>query len=135
MAIVQDVQEGQRGVLADGLLRARVDQVPRAAHVCVRHVERGVQWLERAEGDVAARVGVGGVDLAVFAFVGWAHVPVEAIFEARRVVVREIRALELWFAAGEGAGGLHEVGFGGGDEPVGEGAGHGGVFLESRRGG
>ena len=139
VAVGEDVQEGEGGVLVDSWVGAWVDEVPRRAHVRVRHVERGVQRLQRGERQLAARGGVGAVDGVVLRRRARRHVPVEAAFEPGRaaVVVGPGRGgpLEGRLRAGEGARGGDEVGFGGGDEPVGEGAGHGGVFLEKGRGG
>ena len=99
--------------------------------VCVGYVEGGVQGLKASEGEIAAGVAICSVDFFVFASVSRSHIPVEAIFEPGGIVVvggggdRGKRGLR----AAEGAGGLDEVGFRFGNEPVRKGGGDIGVFL------
>lgn len=80
--VVEDVQEGKGGVLADGLVGVGVHEVPGGADVRVRHVQTGVEGLESGEGEGARAGLVGGVDGFVFGDIGRGHVPVEIIFEA-----------------------------------------------------
>ena len=82
----------------------------------------------RRTGYFAPHVPVLLVDLLVLGLVGRAHVPVEAVLEARRVVL-VLDLLKLHGLARDGARGLHEVGLGLGHEPVGQGGRHVGVLA------
>lgn len=129
MAVVEDVEEGEGGVLADGGVGVGVDEVPGGADVRVGDVEAGVEGLEGAEGEGARAGFVGRVDGFVFGFVRGGHVPVEVVLEAV-VVGGGGRGREgLGGRVAEGRRGGDEMGFGGGDEPCGECRGDVGVFL------
>ena len=120
-ALVQDVEEGETGVFAHACAGLGIDEVPGKADVRVRDVVETVEQAgEGLEGDVAVRVAVGRIDLLVLGLVGRRHVPVEAIAQAGRVVVVFDR-LEGGLGARQSAVCLDQVGFGLGDEPVGQG--------------
>lgn len=86
MTVVEDVEEGEGGVLADGGVGVGVDQIPGGADVGVGDVEAGVEGLEGVEGEGARTGFVGRVDGFIFGFIPRGHVPIEVVFEA--VVVR-----------------------------------------------
>lgn len=75
----------------------------------------------------ASHVPVFLVDLLVLGLVGWAHVPVEAVLQAGRVIL-VLDLLELHRLARERPVRLHEMRLGLGDEPVGQGGWYVGVF-------
>ncbi len=50
--VVEDVQEGEGGVVRDGGRGRGVDQVPGGADVGVGDVEGGVEWFEGVDFDV-----------------------------------------------------------------------------------
>ena len=85
---------------------------------------------------------VRAVDGGVFGYLAGGHVPVESGFQARggREGVGGVGVVvEVGGGGGKGGGGagegavsLDEVGFGFGDEPVGQGGGDVGVFLVIR---
>ena len=85
---------------------------------------------EKRTRDLAAHVPILLVDGLVLGLVGGAHVPVESILESGRVVI-VLDLLKLYRLPGDGAGGLDEMCFGFGDEPVGEGCWDVGPFLLS----
>lgn len=94
--------------------------------------QRGISGFRRGGGvptrDLAAHVPILLVDGLVLGFVGGAHVPVEAVLESGRVVV-VLDLFKLYRLARDCAGGLDEMCFGFGDEPVGEGCWDVGPFL------
>lgn len=64
-------------------------------------------------------VAVGGVDFFVLGFVGGIHVPVKAVFQARGIVFI-FYPFELLRAPAQRMARLDKMGFGLGDEPVGQ---------------
>ena len=70
--------------------------------------------------DLAAHVPILLIDGLILGLVGGAHVPVEAVLESGRVVV-VLDLFKLYRLSSYCAGGLDEMCFGFGDEPVGEG--------------
>ncbi|KAI4185334.1 MAG: hypothetical protein LQ346_005931, partial [Caloplaca aetnensis] len=111
--VVEDVQEGEGGVLADGGVGVGVHEVPGGADVRVRDVQAGVEGLEGGEGERAGAGLVGGVDGFVFGDVGGGHVPVEIVFEAVAVGGRGGGGGGEGLRGGvpEGGGGGYEVCF------------------------
>ena len=131
------MQKRQARVLPDLGFLGRVDEVPRGADVRVWDgVEGVVEGREGGEGEGVVGGGVGGVDGFVGGAGGGGDVPGEVVAEAAAGGGGGGRGGggrggERGGGAGEGGVRGYEVGFGGGDEPVGEGAGDVGVFLFS----